>query len=55
VNRHDIVSQSDAALPVSRQVAPALGAVLAEIGFVIALHLTFALAVLLTLDAFGVR
>ena len=55
VNRHDAVSQPDAALPMSRQGAPALGVVLSEIGFIVGLHLAFALAVLLTLDAFGVR
>lgn len=54
MNRHDVVSQSDAALPVSQQGVPAPSDVLSEIGFVVALHLAFALAVLLTLDALGV-
>jgi hypothetical protein len=39
----------------SQQAAPTLGDMLFEIGVVVALHLGFALAVLVTLDAFGVR
>ena len=54
MNRHDTVSHADAALPVSQQSTPAPGDVLLEIGFIVALHLAFALAVLATLDAFGV-
>jgi len=57
----DAVSHRDAAgtawptLPGEQQDMPRAGGTLFEIGVVITLHLAFALVVLVTLDAFGVR
>ena len=44
-----------AAMPQDQQAVPHASDTLVEIGIILALHLAFALAVLVTLDAFGVR
>ena len=51
------LSRSDDAWPTAEEqsAAPHAGETLFEIGVIIVLHLAFALAVLGTLDAFGVR
>jgi hypothetical protein len=48
------VTAASQALTESRRNAPSPGEVLFEIGLILALHLAFAVAVLLTLDAYGV-
>jgi hypothetical protein len=48
------VATASEALTDPRRDAPASGEVLFEIGLILALHLAFAVAVLLTLDAYGV-
>jgi hypothetical protein len=56
VNRFGL-SRSDDAWPAAGEqpAAPHAGDTLFEIGVIITLHLAFAVAVLVTLDAFGVR
>ena len=58
-SRHDAVLPSNSAQATraaeAQPTAPHAGDTLFEIGVIIVLHLAFALAVVLTLDAFGVR
>jgi hypothetical protein len=51
----DIAAATWPTLPQEQQVVPQASDTLVEIGIILALHLAFALAVLVTLDAFGVR
>lgn len=49
-----VVTAASQALTEPRRNAPTSGEVLFEIGLVLALHLAFAVAVVLSLDAYGV-
>ena len=50
----DIAPAAKPALPEARHATPKAGETVYEIGVVLALHMAFAFAVLLTLQAFGV-
>ena len=50
----DIATPAKAAPQEAQQAAPKAGETVYEIGVILALHLAFAFAVLLTLQAFGV-
>jgi hypothetical protein len=55
VSHRDTAAAAWPTLPEKQRDVPRAGDTLFEIGIIITLHLAFALAVLVTLDAFGVR
>jgi hypothetical protein len=55
VSHRNVTGAARPTLPEEQQDVPRAGDTLFEIGVIITLHLAFALVVLVTLDAFGVR